>query len=81
MNKDTKDQLIEVLTEIYQIPGQYFIAGIVLIGIGESMQGLTIGGNILIAFGILFFIIEAVSPIIAGIKLYEKAVKNLKRIF
>lgn len=79
MNKETKEQIVEILTSIYQIPGEFFIAGLISKGIGESMISFTKWGYVLIIFGIFLFALEIISPFIAGIKLYEKAVKNVKR--
>ncbi|MBU4308648.1 MAG: hypothetical protein KJ566_02550 [Nanoarchaeota archaeon] len=81
MGEKTKEQIIEIIMALYKIPGQYFIAGIIAIGIGESFLEITNGGILLIILGIFFFILEILSPIIAGKELYEKAKDNLKKIF
>ncbi|MFW9881586.1 MAG: hypothetical protein ACFFG0_51630 [Candidatus Thorarchaeota archaeon] len=81
MNNRTKDQIKEILMAIYQIPGEFFIGGAASIGIGQAMLSFTNLGIILILFGIFLFILEIISPIIAGIELYEKALKNVKRLF
>jgi len=81
MDKETKEQIIEVLMSLYQVPGQYFIAGIISLGIGKSMLKFTNWGLILIIFGIICFVLEIISPIFTGIKLYKKAIENIKRIF
>jgi hypothetical protein len=81
MKHDTREQIAEILMAVYQIPGEFFIAGIVLIGIGQAFLEISNLGLILIFFGIFFLVLEAISPIIAGVKLYEKAIKNIKKMF
>lgn len=75
------EDIIEILTAIYQIPGEYFIAGIVAGGIGSSMLSFTNWGYVLIVLGIIFIAIEIALPFVAGVRLYEKAVNNIKRLF
>ena len=77
----TKEDIVEILLAIYQVPGQFFIGGLISIGIGNSFLSFTDWGYLLIVLGIIFLIIEAVSPILAGVKLYNKALKNIKKIF
>lgn len=75
------EDIIEILTAIYQIPGEYFIAGIISGGIGSSMLNFTNWGYVLIVFGVICLIIEIVLPFLAGVRLYEKAVNNLINLF
>ncbi len=77
-NEETKEQIIDVLMAIYNIPGEFFIIGIISIGIGKIIPNY---GWILILFGTICFVLEIISPIIAGIELYKKAIKNIKRFF
>lgn len=79
MKQETKDQIIEILMTIYQIPGEFFIAGIISIEVGKSMLDFNGFSWILIVFGILCLFLEFISPFIAGFKLYEKAMKNLTK--
>jgi hypothetical protein len=81
MVEGTREQISEVLMAIYQVPGEFFIVGLVVKGIGESFLSFTEYGHILVAFGTFLIIMEFISPFIAGIKLYEKAMKNIRRIF
>lgn len=76
-----KEDIIEIILAIYQVPGQYFIGGIISFGIGISFLELTNWGWLLIVFAIFLFALEVISPILAGRRLYEKAVKNLRRLF
>lgn len=78
---ETKKQIVEILVTIYQIPGEFFIAGIISKEIGKSMLSFTNYGYILIIFGIFCIVMEVISPLIAGIRLYEKAIENINKIF
>ena len=77
----TKEDIIEILLTIYQVPGQFFICSLIALGIGNSFLSFTNWGYLLIVLGIIFIIIEAVSPILAGARLYNKALENIKKIF
>jgi len=79
MEDETKEQIITIIKSLYQIPGQYFIAGVVSIGIGKAILDFTNWGLVLIILGIIFIALEIISPIIAGVELYEKGVKRLEK--
>lgn len=73
MNGETKEQIITILMALYKISGQWFILGIISFGIAEIMlKNDNFGGIIFFLFGIFFFGLEIISPIIAGRELYEK---------
>jgi site-specific recombinase len=70
-----KEDIIEILMAIYKIPGQYFIAGIILFAFWNGMKDLTNWAIVFLLFGIFFFSLEIISPILAGKRLYENLVK------
>ena len=80
MNEETKEQIKKVLMALYNIPGQYIILAWISWEIAKALIELTNLAIILFILAILFFILEFASPIIAGIELYRKAIRNLKKI-
>ncbi len=81
MDEDTKEEIIELLMAIYKIPGQWFIGGIILLWIGKSMIEYTNYRITLVFFGVIFIVLEVVSPILAGYELYKKAIDGIKNFF
>ena len=81
MNKKTKEDITEILMAIYKIPGQYFIAGIILFAFWNGMKDLTKWAIIFPLLGIFFFALEIISPILVGKRLYENLVKWWKKQF
>ncbi|MBS3108466.1 hypothetical protein J4409_01205 [Candidatus Woesearchaeota archaeon] len=72
MNENTKEDVVEVLMAIYKIPGQYFIAGIISFAFWNAMRDLTNWAIIFLLFGVFCFVLEIISPILAGKRLYNK---------
>jgi hypothetical protein len=80
MNEKTKKQIIKILMGIYHIPGEFAILGIVSLIMGNSMIILTNWAYILVFLGYILIVLEIISPFIIGIKLYKKAVNNIRKI-
>ena len=81
MNRKTEDDIIELIRVIYKIPGQYLICAIFSFALWNAMKHITPWAVSLLIFGIICIILEILSPIIAGQRLYDKALKNIKKIF
>ncbi len=81
MNEETKEQIAEILMAWYKIPGQYFITFLILLEFGETILKLTNWAYIILILSIFFLILEIISPFIAGVKLYNKAIKSIKNLF
>ena len=67
-----KEDVAEILMALYKIPGQYAIGAIVLWGFWKAMKDLTPWTLIFPTLAIFFIILEVLSPILAGIKIYER---------
>ena len=81
MDSELKEDIIKILMAFYKIPGQYAIAGIILIGFWEVMRDLTNWSIFFLIFAIFFFVLEIISPILAGVRLYNNAIKWIKNLF
>ena len=80
MNNQIKNDITEIILEIYQVPGQYTIGAMILLAVWNIMKDKTEFAIILPIVAIVCIILEIVSPIIAGKRLYDQAVKNIKKL-
>lgn len=80
MNKSTKDDITELFIWLYNVPGQYFIFAMIFFALWKTMQ-FTNFSIIFLIFGVFCLIVEIISPILAGKRLYLKALNNIKRFF
>jgi hypothetical protein len=80
MNKQTEEDITEILLAIYKVPGQYVIGAMILFALYDTTKELTNASIIFPIFAIIFIILEIISPIMAGKRLYKKAVKGIKKI-
>lgn len=70
-----KEDIAEILMALYHIPGQYAIGAIILWGFWEAMKNLTNWAFIFPILAIIFIVLEILSPIFAGMRIYKKIVK------
>ena len=70
-----KEDIIEILFAVYKVPGEFAIAGIILFAFWNAMKDLTNLAIIFLLFGIFFFALEIISPILAGKRLYKNIFK------
>jgi hypothetical protein len=75
MDKQTKDDIIELINSYYHIPGEYFTATLVLFGFYVVLKNLTNLSLICLFCGLLFLVMEFLSPIFAGQRLLKKIIK------
>jgi len=81
MSKQTKKDIIEIILAFYKIPGQYAIGAMILFALWDSMKDSTVWAIFFPILGVIFIIMEVISPIMAGKRLYDGALKNLKKFF
>ncbi len=72
--QDKKD-ILTIFSAIYKIPGEYFIAGLVLFYLWKTMKDWNPYAWIALLFSIVFFIIEFIVPFAAGKRLLDKIIK------
>jgi len=80
MNKQTKEDITEILLAFYKVPGQYVIGAMILFAFWNEMKDITRWAIFFPILGIVFIILEILSPIMAGKRIYDKALKNLKKL-
>ncbi|MBR9705273.1 hypothetical protein GOV12_07710 [Candidatus Pacearchaeota archaeon] len=81
MKMTIKEDIVRILMAIYRVPGEFFIAGIILIWLWNVTKELTNWSLLFLIFALFFFALEIISPILAGIRLYEKFIEMFKEIF
>ena len=81
MNNQTKDDITEIIRAVYKVPGQYAIGAIILFAFWNVMKDKTLLAILFPIFAVVFIILEILSPIMAGKRLYDKGVKNIKKLF
>lgn len=81
MNKQTKEDIIELILTVYKVPGQYIIFAMILFALWKATKDITGWSIFFLIFGLVFIILEIISPIMAGKRLYDKALKNIKKLF
>ena len=67
-----KEDIIEMLFVIYKVPGEFAIGAIVVFGIWNTMKDLTNWSIILFLLGIFLLVLEVLTPILAGVRIYKK---------
>ena len=70
-----KEDITEILFAIYKIPGEFAIGAIIAFAFWNAMKGLTNWSVILFLLGIFFIILEVLTPILAGVRIYKKIFK------
>jgi membrane-bound ClpP family serine protease len=80
MNKRTKKNIVEIILAFYKVPGEYAIGAMILFAIWNVMKDMTGWSIFILIFAIIFIFLEIISPIIAGKRLYDEALKNIKKI-
>ncbi len=81
MTNQIKEDIIEIILSIYKIPGQYAIGAMILFALWDAMKDMTGWAIFFLILAIVFIILEVLSPILAGKRIYDQAVKNFKKIF
>ncbi len=76
-----KEDIVEILCVIYKVPGEFFIASIISYYFWESTKILAPIFSVFLFFSIFFFILEIISPILAGMRIYEEAIDWIKDKF
>jgi hypothetical protein len=80
MREQTKEDIVEIILAIYKVPGQYAIGAMIFFAFWDAMKDMTGWAILFPIFGVIFISLEILSPIMAGKRLYEKAMKNLKKL-
>ena len=70
-----KEDITEILFAIYKIPGEFAIGAIIAFAFWNAMKGLTNWSVILFLLGIFFIILEVLTPILAGVRIYKNIFK------
>ena len=81
MNKQTKEDIVEILLAIYGVPGQYIIGAIILMAFWNAMKDMTNWAIFFPIIAFIFIILEVLTPIMAGKRLWEKIKRNFRRFF
>lgn len=81
MRDQTKKDITEILLAIYKVPGQYAIGAMILFVLWNAMKDITGWAIFFPILAVIFIILEIISPIMAGKRLYDKTIKNLKKTF
>ncbi len=79
MKKLDKKDILTIFEAICKIPGKYFIAGLFLFYIWQSMKDWNPYASIVLVFSIIFFILEAVALFAAGRRLILKLISLFNR--
>jgi uncharacterized membrane protein (Fun14 family) len=70
-----KEDITEILFAIYKIPGEFAIGAIIAFALWNAMKDITNWSIILFLLGIFFIILEVLTPILAGVRIYKKIFK------
>lgn len=70
-----KGDITEILFAIYKIPGEFAIGAIIAFAFWNAMKDITNWSIILFLLGIFFIILEVLTPILAGVRIYKKIFK------
>jgi uncharacterized membrane protein (Fun14 family) len=70
-----KEDITEILFAIYKIPGEFAIGAIIAFAFWNAMKDITNWSIILFLLGIFFIILEVLTPILAGVRIYKKIFK------
>jgi len=77
MRSQAKDDIADILLAIYGVPGLYSIGALILFALGNAMQNLISWALLFQIVGVLFIILEIITPIMAG----ERLLQNLEKKF
>ena len=67
-----KEDITDILFAIYKIPGEFAIGAIIAFAFWNSMKGLTNWSIILFILGVFLVVLEILTPILAGVRIYKK---------
>lgn len=67
-----KEDIKEILFAIYKIPGEFFIAGLIAWAFWNSMRNLTNFAIIFLFLSIFLFMLEILTPFLAGWRIYKR---------
>jgi len=79
MVQQDKEDIISVLSAIYKIPGEYFIASLVMFAVWKVMKEWNPYAWICLLVGILFLVIEIITPVAAGNRLMNKIIEYFSK--
>ena len=71
-----KEDVSDILMAVYKIPGQYTIGAILAFGFWNALRDLTNWAYVLLILGIFFILLEIISPILAGARIYKRFFKK-----
>ena len=81
MSNQIKEDITEIILAFYKVPGQYAIGAIILFAFWNAMKDITGWAIFFPILAIVFIILEILSPIMAGKRLYDQAIRSIKKFF
>lgn len=79
MAKQEKEDIISVLAAAYKVPGEYFIASLVLFAVWKVMKEWNPYAWIALLFGIIFLALEVITPVAAGYRIINKIINYFSK--